>query len=415
MLIPPAVPSTQPAVRLDYLDATRAFALLLGIVFHASLSFMPVFIGWAVQDVSTGPAVAAFVVVSHSFRMELFFLLAGFFGYGMLRRRGVGGFSTSRAVRLLVPWVVGWFVLRPLLVAGWVMGAESLRGDASFWGGIRTGFESMRALPDGLLTGTHLWFLQYLAMVTALALLGRAVLVASGASGAALMRGLDAAVARLAGSPVRLPLLVLATAGVLWFMDTWGMDTPDRSLVPHVPVLLIYGGFFGFGWMVGRQPELLERTSRLSWSLWAAAVLGIAVTLGLIGVQANPAHARFFEAHVVFLAGYATMMWTLVLLTLGVFRTCCSRARPAVRYLADASYWMYLAHLPVVVWLQVAVAEVPVHWALKLGFIAITALAVLLASYDLLVRPTVVGQVLNGSRRPRVLFAWASRTRAVAA
>ena len=30
-----------PSARLDYLDATRAFALLLGIVFHASLSFTP--------------------------------------------------------------------------------------------------------------------------------------------------------------------------------------------------------------------------------------------------------------------------------------------------------------------------------------------------------------------------------------
>ena len=45
--------NTSPSTRLHYLDATRAFALLLGIVFHASLSFMPVFIGWAVMDVST--------------------------------------------------------------------------------------------------------------------------------------------------------------------------------------------------------------------------------------------------------------------------------------------------------------------------------------------------------------------------
>ena len=41
--------NTSPSTRLHYLDATRAFALLLGIVFHASLSFMPVFIGWAVM------------------------------------------------------------------------------------------------------------------------------------------------------------------------------------------------------------------------------------------------------------------------------------------------------------------------------------------------------------------------------
>jgi peptidoglycan/LPS O-acetylase OafA/YrhL len=411
----PAVPAVPPAPRLDYLDAARAFALVLGIVFHASLSFMPVFIGWAVQDVSTGPAVAAFVVVSHSFRMELFFLLAGFFGYGMLRRRGAAGFAASRAVRLLVPWVVGWFVLRPLIVSGWVMGAASLRGDFSFWAGIRTGFASLLALPGSLLAGTHLWFLQYLAMVTALALLMRALLVASGTMGESLMRWLDATVARVVASPARLPLLVLPTAGLLWFMDTWGMDTPDRTLVPHIPVLLVYGGFFAFGWMLGRQPELLERVSRLTWPLWGAAAVGIVATLGLTGVQADPAHPRFAEARGVYVVGYALMMWSLVLLTLGVFRKACPRARPFVRYVADASYWLYLTHLPVVVWLQVAVAEVPVHWALKLAFISAATLGVLLLSYDLLVRSTWLGQVLNGCRRPRVLFTWAPRARAVAA
>ena len=64
--------------RLNYLDAVRAFALLLGIVFHASLSFVPVFIGWAVMDISTSSSILGFILVSHSFRMELFFLIAGF-------------------------------------------------------------------------------------------------------------------------------------------------------------------------------------------------------------------------------------------------------------------------------------------------------------------------------------------------
>src|SRR6185369_3820573 len=114
--------------RLDYLDATRAFALVLGIVFHACLSFMPVYMGWAVQDVSTSPLVAKFVTVSHSFRMETFFLLAGFFGHLTFHRKGAGDFVRSRLLRIVVPFVVGWFILRPLVVSGWIMGSASLRG-----------------------------------------------------------------------------------------------------------------------------------------------------------------------------------------------------------------------------------------------------------------------------------------------
>jgi peptidoglycan/LPS O-acetylase OafA/YrhL len=98
-------------------------------------------------------------------------------------------------------------------------------------------------------------------------------------------------------------------------------------------------------------------------------------------------------------------MWTMVALTLGVFRHLFSRPRPVIRYLADSSYWMYLVHLPVVVWLQVAVAEVPLHWSLKLAFVSAATIAFALLTYDLFVRSTLVGQVLNGRRRDRVLTA----------
>jgi peptidoglycan/LPS O-acetylase OafA/YrhL len=54
-------------------------------------------------------------------------------------------------------------------------------------------------------------------------------------------------------------------------------------------------------------------------------------------------------------------MWSLVFLTVGIFQKLCSRPNPVVRYIADSSYWMYLIHLPLVIWLQIAVAEWPLH------------------------------------------------------
>ena len=110
-----------------------------------------------------------------------------------------------------------------------------------------------------------------------------------------------------------------------------------------------------------------------------------------------------FAAHVVHSLGYALLMWTLVFLTLGVFEKLCRRPRAFVRYVADSSYWMYLVHLPIVVWLQVAVAEWPWHWSLKLGFVSGTTILFALVTYDLLVRSTWMGWLLNGQRRERVL------------
>ena len=184
--------------RLDYLDATRAFALVLGIVFHASLSFMPVFMGWAVQDVSTSPLVTMFMTISHSFRMEAFFLLAGFFSHLTFHRKGAGEFVRSRVLRIVLPFVVGWFILRPLVVSGWIMGSASLRGDVDIWAGLLGGFQSLSTLPAGIFAGSHLWFLYYVALITTLVLAVRGLLTASGSWKDTLLRRADSFVAWLA-------------------------------------------------------------------------------------------------------------------------------------------------------------------------------------------------------------------------
>jgi len=407
--IAPAGPVSSPgpdSSRLASLDATRAFALVLGVVFHASLSFLPVFMGWAVQDVSTSLLLARFIAVSHSFRMELFFLLAGFFSHLAFHRNGAGEFVRSRLVRLGVPFVVGWFLLRPLMVSGWIMGAASLRGEVQVWSGLLGGFQSLSTLPSGLFTGSHLWFLYYLAMITALVLILRGLLAFAGAWRTAVVRRADAGVAWLAHSPAAVVILAVPTAAVLWFMRFWSMDTPDQSLWPHFPVLAVYGGFFALGWMLDRQRGLIARFTRWTPGRVGLACLGMAAVLLLGGVERDPGHPRYVAAHAGYALGYAVMMWSLVFLTLGTFQKLCSRPSPLVRYVADSSYWMYLVHLPIVVWLQVAVAELPLHWSLKLALISALTVALSLLTYDLFVRPTFLGGVLNGRRRDRTLLPW---------
>ena len=395
--------------RLDYLDATRAFALVLGIMFHASLSFMPIFMGGAVQDISTSPLVTVFVAVSHSFRMEAFFLLAGFFAHVTLHRKGAAAFVRTRVIRIVVPFVVGWFVLRPLIVSGWIMGAASLRGDVDFWAGIRAGFQSLASLPAGMFTGTHLWFLYYLAMVTGLTLAIRGLMTWTGSGHGVMVRRADTLVAWLANSRFCLPVLVLPTAVALWFMSFWGMDTPDKAMRPQIPVLLVYGAFFILGWMLSRQRELLPRFARLTPQRWILAGIGIGAILLLGQIERDFSHPHRTAAHVAYAVSYALTMWSLVFLTLGVFKKTWARPNAFVRYVADSSYWLYLVHLPIVVWLLVAVAEIPLHWSLKLAFVSMATIAGSLLTYDLFVRSTVIGQVLNGRRRSRALTAFRSR------
>jgi peptidoglycan/LPS O-acetylase OafA/YrhL len=389
--------------RLDYLDATRAFALVLGVVFHASLSFMSMFIGWAVQDISTSPLVAMFMTASHSFRMETFFLLAGFFSHLTFHRKGASEFVRSRVLRIVVPFVVGWFVLNPLLVSGWIMGSASLRGKVDVWAGLVGGFQTFSTLPAGIFTGSHLWFLYYLALITALVLAVRGLLKATGVWQVKMVQGADDLVAWLATSRVSLMILAIPTATTLWFMRTWSMDTPDGSLRPHLPALAIYSGFFVLGWMLSRQRELIAQFARLTPERWILAALALSAILLLGAIERDPAHPQYTAAHIAYALSYAVAMWSLVFLAIGMFKKLCARPNDFVRYVADSSYWMYLIHLPVVIWLQVALAELRLHWSLKLAFISIITIVISLVTYDLFVRSTSIGWVLNGRRRARVV------------
>jgi peptidoglycan/LPS O-acetylase OafA/YrhL len=171
--------------------------------------------------------------------------------------------------------------------------------------------------------------------------------------------------------------------------------------------------------MVGRQPAVLEPFTRVSPALVGAAAAGITGSLLLIRLKPVGDAEAHAWTRVAFTGCYAVMMWSLLRLTIGFFLRVfpsathdspCRHTHPWVHYLADSSYAIYLAHFPLVIALQALVAAIPVHWGIKLVFIFGITMAVLLPIYDVLVRPTLIGKILNGRRKPSVLVsAWTMR------
>ena len=94
------------------------------------------------------------------------------------------------------------------------------------------------------------------------------------------------------------------------------------------------------------------------------------------------------------------MMWSFILGILGLSVRCRRQESPRWRYLADSAYWVYIAHLPLVVWLQVWMADWPLHWTIKFPLINLIALPPIYLIYHYLVRPTFIGKQLNGRRYP---------------
>ncbi len=98
--------------RYHDLDAVRGFAILLGFVIH---------VGFAIR----GSGLEHVEAVIHGFRMQLFFLVSGFFTVMLWRSRGVKELLQHRAKRLLLPIVVLLpFILPLMMMAGY---SSSLR------------------------------------------------------------------------------------------------------------------------------------------------------------------------------------------------------------------------------------------------------------------------------------------------
>ena len=385
--------------RFHALDAARAFALLLGIVLHATMSF---FLPIPVQDGSHSGALAITFYVIHTFRMSLFFLIAGFFAHLLLHRRGARAFVRDRARRIVVPMTVGWLVLAPLTVAIMIVGFTR-----TFPGGPPPGIDAAAMAPQGFPL-THLWFLYYLCIFYVLALVLRAGFVAYVDRSGGVRVRIDAIVRTLLSRYLAPLVLAAPVFAVLHLDPAWpvwfGIPTPDMGLAPKLSAMVGFGTAFGFGWLLHRQTELLDLWRR-QWAvhLVAAACL-TAFCLSLVGttppvdtfVIAGPTWHRLAYA-----LGYTVSIWCWVFGLIGAALRFCSGASPTRRYLADASYWCYLVHLPIVFGLQVLVADWPLHWTVKFPSIVAVTLAVLFASYHWLVRPTFIGEILNGRKAPR--------------
>ena len=88
----------------------------------------------------------------------------------------------------------------------------------------------------------------------------------------------------------------------------------------------------------------------------------------------------------------------MILAFIGLFRRFFSRENKGVRFVSDASYWMYLAHLPLVMMLQALISRWNLHCSLKLTLLCLTTFAFLLLTYRYLVRYTIIWTMLNGRK-----------------
>lgn len=390
--------SPDASARLHALDLVRASALLLGIVFHAALPFIPDYELWLVMDSSRSWPVAWAAFWLHTFRMPTFFLLAGFFGHMLVARRGVGDFIRNRAKRILAPLLIFWPLV--LIMFGLAIGLALSLGAVPV---------PEEPPPPPELTVerwplTHLWFLYVLLIFYITALLARTAVAAIDRSGS-LRSNVDRALAALLRFPFVLPLL-LALPVILLLLrnegwaEWWGIPTPDTGLVPNTAALGSYGIAFGLGWLFHRLKDGLVPLAKL-WPLYLPAALGLTIACLVLTGGADFTPQLEGRVRALYAGFYAGSIWLWTFGLIGAALRFIRGESPKIRYLADASYWLYIIHLPLLVALEALVAKWPLPAEIKLVVVVAAGVAIMLATYRWFVRSTWVGALLNGRRYPR--------------
>lgn len=190
-----------------------------------------------------------------------------------------------------------------------------------------------------------------------------------------------------------LPLTLLPAWLMSRGMPRFGPET-SSSLLPPLPLLAYYAVFFGFGALYfecGDDQGGLGR--RWRWALPAALLVILPAGLALTYAGHSPGPLA-----VLLQVLYA---WLMCCGLMGLFRTLVPQGRAWIRYLSDASYWMYLAHLPLVAAAQMWMREWPLPAWVKFILVCGGVFALLLVSYEYLVRHTWLGRLLNGPRPAR--------------
>ncbi len=488
-----------PSQRFHDLDALRGFAMLLGIVLHASLSFLPGF--WPAEDNTAsfdGPydEILHFI---HGFRMPLFFLLSGFFTAMLWRRRGLRSLLSQRVKRVALPLAIAMMTIIPLM--NWVSdqaiaaqiddlligaytqnttavedlltngahpdkargsqgetplhaaavlddaeiaellleaGADpvalDIKGDSPLAWAYYSGSEEVADLliaaghPEIRPGGTdwedldnwgfgasesdeddvgleswvasfhHLWFLWFILWLVA----GFAVIAAINdsrlTSGTGVQQSEGGSTTsswpgRLMWVLIPLTLLPQFAMGEQGEVPTFGPDT-SIGVVPLWHVLAYYAVFFGFGALAYARKTpagkpVIEVVGR-GWMIILAVTVLVVFPVAL-GFTFD---GDWYLASIL----QVSYAWAMIFGLLGAFRAWFATERRGVRYLSDSSYWLYIVHLPLVIWLQSWISEWDLPSGVKFVGLNVTVGAFLLLTYRLFVRYTPIGTLLNGKR-----------------
>lgn len=150
-----------PAQREYFLDSIRAWLMLLGIPFHISLIYSSH--TWHVNSADSSWWLTVFNDFIHAFRMQVFFVISGYFSYMLFLRYPLKRWWKVRVERVGIPMLTAI----PLLTLPQFIMLQYVKGKAENWHSLSL-YDKYNTLAWELIS--HLWFLLVLIILTTVSL-----------------------------------------------------------------------------------------------------------------------------------------------------------------------------------------------------------------------------------------------------
>ena len=346
--------------------------MYLGIILHASVPFLP----WrGTYEISAGYGLMIGFI--HGFRMPLFMIISGFFSAMIMNRGGINKFIDNRLRKIGLPYIIFLPLVTILFIAAFFIGGIFVDWDSVKW--TKEAKENLEK--DQNFDNAHLWFMYFLMIFTFVY-----------SSIIYFLKKIKFRI-NIKYLLILMPLISLFFS-IFQTKDFIGPAT-DTSFLPDWSILGYYFSFYLFGALFfnlkNNGQNWIERLSKIQLIFYL-------IPIGIFMIYIFLNEKDFLLQSHIFHILDLIFTWSSILILVLIFHKLLNFSNTKIKYLTDSSYYVYIIHVPVVIFLQGLVSSLEINHFIKFIVIISITTFICMVSYQYFVRNTLIGRLLNGKK-----------------
>ncbi|MDI9337311.1 MAG: acyltransferase family protein [Alphaproteobacteria bacterium] len=365
------------------LDYVRATMMIVIVILHATINYIKTKHAWEIESKEQN-IVFDFILFYfiYPYVLPIFFIISGYLSALHIQKYGWKNSLFERIKRILVPFIVFVFICNAITNLGFNL-SNSLISNYSnplnlFWQYFKSG---QFLFPIKLY---HLWFLYYLFILN-LIFIGLHLIITSFVP----KIYIDNLKQKFKFKFVFQMLILFVLLFICYYFIAHKVfiESPSHWIIDFTSIFT-FSIFFGFGWIVAQTDSLENIIYKKPFLLLSfALILFLCFFIFRLKIKAN------FELMCILTAIYSIL---LIFGIISIFFKYFNQFSPKLNLLSKSSYWIYLIHFPIVVFLFGFVSFIPKLIFIKFLVVSSVTLFIGLLSYRYLVKDTWINKFLSG-------------------